>query len=206
MNKSKGEGIMLKSTSLFNTIVLSNSQLQEKRHLVSTFAVIGGSIFIGLMSQLAVVLPFSPVPVTGQTFAILLLAITMGFRKSTLAVLTFLAQGLCGLPVFANGASGPLYFAGPTGGYLIGFLLASAVVGFMADKNYSKTYLGAFLSMIAGSLIIYLCGFSWLSVFLGAEKAFTAGILPFIAGDLIKIMLISISLPLSWKLYKKLSL
>ncbi len=162
-----------------------------------------GSVFIALSSQLAINLPFSPVPITAQTLAVLLMGIILGSRRGGLCLLMYLSAGGIGLPVFANGASGLVYMFGPTGGYLMGFLIAAFVIGWLAERGWDKRIVTTFFAMFIGNVIIYLFGLSWLSFFTGIDKVFALGLYPFVIGDILKIILAIIFLPLGWKLLGK---
>jgi biotin transport system substrate-specific component len=176
---------------------------KSQKIVFETGLVISGSILIALLSQLSVILPFSPVPLTGQTFGVFLIAVLFGAKRSAATMMTYLTEGLCGLPVFSKAGFGVAHLIGPSGGYLIGFLLAVYFIGYLSDRGYSKNFYKMSLMLIAGNLLIYICGCAWLSVFLGIKKAIICGAVPFIAGDLIKIMLISGFIPASWKVIKK---
>ena len=173
----------------------------ERTHarLYNTTLVLGGSVFIALMSQLAIRLPFTPVPITGQTFAVLLIGMLYGSRMGALTVLTYLAEGLAGLPVFANGAAGLAYAMGPTGGYLIGFVAAAYVVGLLAERGWHKRILTTLLALLIADGLIFFFGITYLSTFTGLESAFHLGLLPFIPGNLLKIALVAFLLPAGWK-------
>jgi len=159
----------------------------------------GGSLFIALASQLQVPLPFSPVPVTGQTFAVLLLAAIYGSRRGPAAVLTYLTLGFIGLPVFAGGAFGAARLLGPTAGYLVGFVGAAFVVGTLSERGWDRRPWTTAASMILGNLLIYITGVAWLSGFVGSKSVLAVGVLPFLAGDAIKIALATLLLPAGWK-------
>lgn len=147
------------------------------------------SILIGLCSLIAIPVAFSPVPIAFQNTLILFLALNLGSRRAAAAVFLFLFQGAMGLPVFALGKAGWLVFFGPTGGYLIGYLIAAYVTGLIGEKIQRKTLPSAFLAMSAGSAIIYFCGYAYLSSIIGAAQAFTLGVVPFLIGDLFKLVL-----------------
>ena len=154
------------------------------------------SIMIGvgmlsLLAQLKIVLPWTPVPITGQTFGVALLALLWGSRLSLATFMTYLAVGFLGVPIFAGGLSGLLI--GPTFGYLVGMLLASFAVGRLSDKGYGKTFTKALAAAYVGSLIIFTCGVIGLSFFLPMNKLFLAGVAPFLIGDLIKNLLAAYS-------------
>ena len=169
--------------------------------------VIGGSLLIGLCAHLKVLLPFSPVPVTGQTFAVLMIGALLGARRGCLAVLAYIIEGAAGLPVFAVGA-GPAVLAGPTGGYLFGFIPAVYITGRLAEKGWDRRIGTTVLAMVFGNLVIYTFGLFWLCCLTGFNMmVLTIGLSPFIIGDLAKIILAAILLPSGWKLlsYSKLT-
>lgn len=146
--------------------------------------VILGSFLICLSGYISIPLWFTPVPIATQNSTVLLMGALLGSRRGAAATFAFLAQGALGLPVFSNGASGFLHFFGPTGGYLIGYLIAAFVVGYIAERR--KTLASAVGAMVAGNGIIYLCGASYLATFVGINKAFLLGVAPFMIGDLVK--------------------
>ncbi len=144
------------------------------------------SFAICLSGKIAIPLWFTPVPIATQNSVILILAALLGARRAFAATLLFLAQGaLLGLPVFSNGGAGLHVLIGPTGGYLTGYLIASYVVGYIAERN--RSLLNGLLAMSVGNLIIYFCGVSYLTTFLGLSKALMLGVVPFILGDVLKI-------------------
>ncbi len=161
--------------------------------------ILGGSLLIALSAQLQFVLPFSPVPITGQTFAILLLGALYGSRRGPATVVTYLALGVMGLPVFAGGGFGFARLLGPTAGYLIGFVAAAFVVGLLSERGWDRKPWTTTASMIIGNLIIYAAGILWLSKFVGWQAVLSTGFIPFLAGDAFKIALATILLPAGWK-------
>jgi len=166
--------------------------------------VVGASLVVALSAQVAIRLPFSPVPITGQTLAVLLVGALLGSRRGAMSMLAYLAQGIAGLPVFAQGASDIAYLAGPTGGYLIGFVAAAYITGWLAERGWDRHVGTTTLAMLAGSLAIYACGLSWLSLYAG-RQAIALGLLPYAAGDVLKLALAALSLPAGWKLIRKCS-
>ena len=161
--------------------------------------IIGGSLLIGLCAQLAI---GWPVPVTGQPFAVLLIAALLGRRRASLCVLAYIIEGAAGLPVFAHARAGLGVLAGPTGGYLIGFIAAAYITGMLAEKGWDRKVWTTVLAMILGNIAIYTFGLTWLSCLIGIQKALAAGLYPFIVGDLLKIALAAAVLPAGWKLLK----
>lgn len=152
---------------------------------LSLLAILGGSVLISLFAQISIPLPFTPVPITTQSLMVILLGVLLG-RKAVYSVMAYLMQGAFGLPVFAGGLSGAAYLLGPTGGYLISYLLATYVIGAMLERK-ERTSLNVFYAMGVGSLIIYLLGAARLACFVGIEKSLLLGVLPFLPGDLLKI-------------------
>lgn len=153
--------------------------------------VVLSSFLIALCANVAIPLPFTPVPIAVQGSLILFLAAFLGSQRAVAAVALFLFQGLIGLPVFAHGASGLFILLGPTGGYLMGYLFAAFVTGWIAERLREKTPLSLFVAMGAGNLIIFLVGAVWLSQFVGLKSALILGVAPFIAGDLLKLFVSS---------------
>jgi biotin transport system substrate-specific component len=167
--------------------------------------IIGGSLLIALCAQVKVPLPFSPVPITGQTFAVLMVGALLGSRRGSLCALAYIIQGTAGLPVFAFGG-GPAVLAGPTGGYLAGFVLGAYVTGFLAERGWDRRFGTTILAMVLGNLGIYSFGLVWLCCLMGIGKAvLVTGLYPFIVGDLLKIVLAAIVLPSAWKLLGKIN-
>ena len=127
-----------------------------------------------------------------------------GPRLGGLTIAAYLLQGAIGLPVFAGGASGIATLLGPTGGYLGGFLIAAVVMGFLAQRGMGRGIVSTIIAMMVGNAIIYFTGVSWLASFIGAEKALTVGVLPFLYGDVLKLVVAAGLMPVAWRLVKKL--
>ncbi len=168
--------------------------------LMDALLVLGASLLLALSAQIALPLPFSPVPVTGQTLAVLLLGALLGSRRGALSVLTYMVEGAVGLPVFAGGGSGPAWLLGPTGGYLLGFVAAAWAVGWLSEHLGDRSVAGTLVILLAGSAVIYLFGLLWLARFVGADRALALGLLPFVPGDSLKIALAVAGLSLQAKL------
>ena len=152
----------------------------------NTLIIIGSSILLGLFAHVAI--PLSPVPIATQPTLVLLLAVLLGSKRAPAAVAGFLAQGALGFPVFANGLAGMGILIGPRGGYLFGYLVAAYVVGKIVEAFPHRKLLTAFLAMAIGNVILYIMGASWLSTFIGVEKALLLGVVPFLGFDLLKIL------------------
>ena len=163
--------------------------------------ILGGSILIALSAQIAIPLAFTPIPITGQTFAILMVGMVLGSRRGALAVVAYLIEGASGLPVFAGGTSGIIPLLGPTAGFLFGFIPAAFLVGFLAERGWGKTPLTTGLAMILGNAVIYIFGLTVLSMWLGTTlgTTLTFGFLPFYMGDVLKLILAAALMPLAWK-------
>lgn len=171
-----------------------------------TILVLTGSGLMALASRLTLPLPWTPVPITGQTFAVLLLAAMLGARLSLATQFLYLLQGVAGLPVFSAGTTwGIGRLLGPTGGYLVGFLAVSYVVGTLADHGWGKKLLSALMMMIMGEVVLFLVAIPWLKMVLPVSwsQALGLGLLPFLPGDLFKLLLAALLLPTGWKLLRK---
>ena len=168
--------------------------------LENALLLFAASLLTGLAAQVAIPLPFTPVPVTGQTFAVLLTGAALGARRGFLAQLLYLAQGASGLPVFAGGAAGAAYLLGPSGGYLVAFPLAAAVTGFLAERAWDRRFLTMLGVMLLGSTVIFALGAAGLVRFVPRSQVLAAGVLPFLPGDLVKSALAALALPGAWRL------
>ena len=166
--------------------------------------IIGGSLFIALSAQVKLHLPFSPVPVTGQKFAVLMIGVLLGSRRGCFAVLAYLIEGVAGLPVFAFGG-GFAVLLGPTGGYLVGFVVAAYITGLLAERGWDRRVRKTILAMVFGNAAIYGFGLLWLSILTGVKEALVAGLYPFLVGDCLKIVLAALVLPAGWKLLNKMN-
>ena len=171
--------------------------------------IVGGTLFIAALAQIAIPVPGSPVPVTGQTLAVYLIGTTYGARLGFATFATYLLAGIAGAPVFAPAATqGLARLTGATGGYLLGMLIAVLVLGALADRKADQKFKTSFPALIFGSVIVFTFGLIWLNVSLNLTWAQTisAGLTPFIFGEVIKIAITATSLPLIWrKISKKLS-
>jgi biotin transport system substrate-specific component len=163
------------------------------------FLVLGASIVTALAAQIEVRLPWTPVPITGQTFAVLLTGAVLGARRAFLAQLLYLAEGAAGLPVFAGGAAGVARLVGPTGGYLIAFPFAAALTGALAQRGWDRHVATMVAAMLLGSVVIFGGGLLWLSRFVPPQTLLAAGLLPFVPGDLIKTTLAAVVFPSVWR-------
>ena len=160
-----------------------------------------GALFVAALAQVKIALPFTPVPLTGQTFGVLLVGAVLGSKRGAASMALYIALGALGLPVFAGGESGIAYLSGATLGYLIGFVLAAYATGLLAERGLERNVRTSLIPFLIGTLIIYICGVTWLAILLGSfDKAIAAGLLPFLIGDAIKLIAASLALPGAWRL------
>jgi len=164
------------------------------------FLVVIGSLLLAASAQFKI--PLYPVPVTGQTLVVLLIGMTYGARLGGVTVAAYLFQGAVGLPVFAGGAFGIATLFGVTGGYLFGFLAAAVAMGKLAERGMGRTVTSTVIAMLIGNLVIYLMGATWLGSFIGFEKAVAVGVVPFLYGDVAKLIVAAGLMPVAWRLVK----
>lgn len=179
--------------------VLLDALLPASSRLQTTLVVVAGSLLVALSAQLSLPLPFSPVPVTGQTFAVLLLGAVLGARRSAAALVLYLAEGAAGLPVFApTGLPGAARLVGPTAGYLLAFPLAALLVGWLVERSSRRGVLRWLVAGLAGEAVILTAGVAWLAAVVGWRDAVAAGLVPFLPGEAFKVALVAACLPASW--------
>jgi len=169
---------------------------------------VGGSLLIAGLAQVSIPLPFTPVPITGQTLGVLLVGAAFGPALGAATLGLYLIEGAIGLPFFAEGASGSsvLGFASASGGYLWGFVLASALVGALARRGWDRSVRTAIGAMLLGEIVLYAVGLPWLHRALPAltggpvrlEDTLAAGLYPFVIGDLLKLLVAALALPGAW--------
>lgn len=189
----------LHSGSLRSTVFPRSTALTE------ALFVVGGIGFISLLAQIAIPVPGSPVPVTGQTLAVLLIGTTYGARLGFITFATYLLAGIAGAPIFAPSATSANHgldrLLGATGGYLVGMLVASLLLGYLADRKADQKFRTSFPALLLGDLVIFTFGLAWLHASLDMTWAATlkAGLTPFILGEALKIAITATSLPLVWR-------
>ena len=162
--------------------------------------VVFGSLLLAVSAQFKI--PLYPVPVTGQTLVVLLIGMTYGPRLGGVTIAAYLFEGALGLPVFAGGAAGVAVLMGPTAGYLFGFLLAATAMGYLAERGIGRTVVSTIAAMVIGNCVIYLCGALWLANFIGSDQAIAAGVLPFLYGDALKLVVAAGLMPWAWRAVK----
>jgi biotin transport system substrate-specific component len=186
--------------STARTLTLADVALPRAGTLRDVALVLGASLLTALAARLAVPVPWTPVPLTGQTFAVLLTGAVLGARRALAAQILYLLEGAAGLPVFAGGTAGPLVFAGPSAGYLLAFPFAAMVTGTLAERGWDRHFGSMLAAMLAGSAVILVTGLAVLSRFVPAERALAAGLLPFVPGDILKAAAAALALPAAWRL------
>jgi biotin transport system substrate-specific component len=161
--------------------------------------VIGAAGFVGALAQISIHLSFTPVPITGQTLGVLVAGTALGSKRGTIAIALYGLGGVVGIPWFADHSSG---YVGSSFGYVIGFAFCAALCGFLAERGADRSLLKSIPAMVAGEVLLYAIGVTWLAVSLhvGAAKAISLGLTPFLAGDAVKAALAAGLLPAAWKL------
>ena len=175
------------------------ADLLPRTLIADTLLVVGAAALVGVLAQISIHLSFTPVPITGQTLGVLLAGSALGWRRAGLSMALYVLAGLAGVPWFASHASG---YAGATFGYLLGFIAAGMLLGWLASRGSDRTIVRSALAMLAGEVLLYLIAVPWLAVDLHVSlaKAFTLGMWPFVAGDLIKAGIAGVALPSTWRL------
>ncbi len=162
--------------------------------------ILAGSLLVAAFAQIRIPLPFTPVPITGQTLAVLLVGAALGAYRGVGSMTVYILLGLVGFPVFAGGEASLTYLTGATGGYLLGFVVAAYAVGRLAERGLEREFQTAFVPFLIGQILIYGFGVLWLAVFVGSLKnALVLGFYPFIIGDIIKMVVAALLLPATWK-------
>jgi biotin transport system substrate-specific component len=175
-------------------------QSYQARWLMTAGAATVGVCLLTLSAKIQV--PFWPVPMTLQTLAVLMLAMSCGARLGVATVVAYLAAGAAGLPVFAGTPErgiGFAYMMGPTGGFLVGFVLAAWLAGTLAERGWDRSFLKCALAMLLGHVVTFAAGLAWLTALMGATKAIDIGLLPFLAASAVKIGLGAALMPLLWR-------
>jgi biotin transport system substrate-specific component len=163
--------------------------LREKHatRLHDALVILGGAVLVALLAQVKIMLPFTPVPITGQTFGVALVGLFLGGKRGAASITTYLLMGTLGLPVFAGGVARMLW--GPTIGYRFGMLGAAYLMGWLADRGWATDFKRAWAAGLLGSAVVFASGLAVLSYFVPSRSLLAAGLMPFLAGDLIKTFL-----------------
>jgi biotin transport system substrate-specific component len=180
-------------------LTLADVALPRAGALHNALLILGASVVTALAAQIAIPVPWSPVPITGQTWAVLLSGAVLGTRRAFLAQALYLLEGAAGMPVFAGLSAGIGVLAGPTAGYLIAFPFAAALTGALAERGWDRRFVTMVAAMLIGSVVIFALGLANLSRFLPGEQLLAAGLLPFVPGDLIKSALAALVFPSVWR-------
>ncbi len=170
--------------------------------LVDVLLIFAGAALVAASAQVAIPLPFTPVPITGQTFSVVLVGASLGALRGTASLALYVAVGLIGAPIYADGASGWATVSGASGGYLLGFVLAAAVTGWLAERRWDRRFSSAVTAMLTGNVVIYLVGLPWLAAVLDTnlERTLELGLYPFVPGNILKLYLAGALLPAAWRL------
>jgi len=175
---------------------LVRTWIPQRTLLTDIGLVIGFSLLTALMAKIAIPLPFTPVPITGQTFAVLLTGALLGSRLGVATMLAYILEGSVGLPVFARAT--PASY-----GYLAGFVAAAFIVGWLAERGWSRDVLRSILAMIGGEVAIYVFGLAWLSRYVGWGQVLALGLFPFLIGDAVKLIAAALIVPAGWRIRER---
>lgn len=171
--------------------------------IMDVVLVAAGAALTAIAAQ--VVVPLWPVPITGQTLAVLLVGSSLGALRGTLSMLLYAVLGIVGLPVFSGASSGVAIILGPTGGYIIGFVFAAAFTGWVAQRSWDRKILRSILGFLGGTVVTFAIGLPWLSFALGLnlEQTLAAGLYPFIIGGLVKMVIAASIMTLGWRFFER---
>lgn len=177
--------------------VLVDNLTHDRRAVIDLSWIVGFTLLTAVMAQIRFQFPFTPVPLTGQTFAVLLSGAVLGSRRGFASQILYIAAGASGLPVFAAGAFSLAYLLGPTGGFLLSFPLAAFLIGWLVERGASRRPWRLAISLIVCDALILVCGAYWLSLFFGYpfRQAALLGFYPFLIGDILKIVLVGFTIP-----------
>ena len=189
----------MKQNTLISNIV--KIEAKENETFKNILLVLGGVAFLSIMSQVLIPLPYTPVPISLGTFGVTLMALLYGRKLGTATILSYVVAGSLGAPIFAGGKAGSLF--SPTGGYILGYIVATIILGYLADRGVTKSYVKTILSLILSSAIILTLGSLVLSLFVPGKNAFMIGVLPFLPGDALKSTTVTLLLPTLWKFIPK---
>jgi len=181
---------------------LADVLVPQQTILRQALLVLGAVTFVALSAQVRFGLPFTPVPVTGQTFAVLLTGALLGSRLGAVSLSSYWAMGACGLPVFNGWGGGWVVASGPTGGYVVGFIGAAFAVGWFAERGWDRGR-WVIVPLLIGNVLLYVPGLLWLARFVGPHAVWQAGLWPFLPGDLFKLVAAAITLPAGWAVVER---
>jgi len=199
------ERIVTQTTNAATLPYAVAQHLVRGRAAANILLVIGASLFIALAAQIAVPLPFTPVPMTLQPLAVLLVGAALGSNRGAATAMLYLVEGFSGFPVFAQGHFGALWAIGPTAGFLWSYPLAAWLAGRYSERGWGTTMPRAIAGMLVALAVIYVGGWSWLTIVTSPAKAFVAGVAPFVLGDVVKVVIGAACLPYAQRLIRSLS-
>lgn len=190
-----------------SAVTLRTALISRTSVITDVLLVAGGAGFIALVAQVAFHLPFTPVPVTGLTFGVLITGAAMGSVRGLLATLLYVLIGVAGAPVYAEGSYGVDVLLGVTGGYLVGSVLAAGLTGYLAEKAWDRKVISAVPAMLLGELVVFVVGVGWLMVVLdvGLGEGLKLGFVPFIIGEVVKLVAAGLLLPGAWKIVDRIT-
>jgi biotin transport system substrate-specific component len=188
-----------------NAATLRLAVLHRSDVLTNVLLVAAGVALVAVAAQIRIPLADTPVPITGQTFAVVLIGAAYGVSLGASTLAAYWLVGLAGAPIYAEGKSGWDTFVGPTGGYIVGFILAAAVTGYLAQKRWDRRFSSSLGAMLIGNVAIYVPGLLWLAHYLdtGVNDTLVAGLYPFVVGDVIKLFLAGALLPAAWQAVRR---
>jgi len=177
-------------------------RIDVDRRVRTAGLVVGGALLTAAAAQVSLRLPWTPVPVTGQTFAVLVVGGALGWKRGAASMSLYMLLGALGLPFYAGADRGWEAATGVTAGYLFGFVVAAAVVGHLAQRGQDRRFETSIPAMLAGMAVIYVFGVGWLAIHLGVDSAtaLELGLVPFVIGDAIKLAIAGLLMPLAWRL------
>jgi biotin transport system substrate-specific component len=188
-----------------NAATLRLAAFPRSTLLTDALLVLAGTGLVAGAAQISVKLPFTPVPITGQTFAVVLVGGSLGAIRGTASLMLYLWLGVAGAPIYADQDSGWGVITGASGGYIVGFVLAAAITGFLAEHGWDKRVSSSIGAMLTGNVVVYLVGLPWLAVVLDTnlEQTLEYGLYPFVPGDTFKLYLAALALPAAWKVVRR---
>lgn len=186
-------------TSIAAPTVLADRLVAQRSVVTDVALVAAGVALTALLAQVAI--PLWPVPITGQTLAVLVVGASLGAARGATSLAVYAILGAAGMPIFSEQSSGLAVLAGPTGGYIVGFVLAAALTGWLAERRWDRRFLGAAVAMTAGTVVTFAIGLPWLAVATGGslEQVLAWGLVPFIPGGIVKAVVAAAILPLAWR-------
>jgi biotin transport system substrate-specific component len=185
------------------SVVIAN--VVRGRAAVNMLLVIGASALIAIAAQIAIPLPFTPVPLTMQPLAVIFIGATLGSTRGAAAAALYLLEGFSGLPVFAQGHAGPAWLLGATAGYLYSYPAAAWLAGFVSERGWGNSIVRSVSGMLLALAVIYAGGWSWLAALTNSRAAFAAGVAPFVLADIVKVAFGAALLPKAQKIVARLS-